>query len=221
MEKMDLLEDYPARIAQLLMDGQIDIGLVPIAVLPKLNNYHFITDFCIGTLGEVASVALFSNTPISGIKRILMDYQSKTSVALLRILLKHYWKLDVEIEYTKEDFRKRITDTTAGLVIGDRAFEQRKESAYIYDLGLAWKEMTGLPFVFAAWVANKPINEDVEDAFNLANAYGCKHLDEVLVTATSDLYDLKVYYTQNISYNFTEEKKKGMNLFLELMAQLD
>lgn len=221
VEKMNLVEDYPAKIAQLLLEGRIDIGLVPIAVLPKLNDYHFVTDFCIGTDGEVASVALFSDVELDKIDTVLMDYQSRTSVALLRILLKYYWKKEVQIVDTKDDFRQQINDTTAGLVIGDRAFEQRKKSKYIFDLGQVWKEMTGLPFVFAAWVANKPINEDFEDAFNRANAYGCKHLEEVLATTPYDLYDLHAYYTQNISYNFTADKKKGMELFLQLMTELD
>ncbi len=112
-------------------------------------------------------------------------------------------------ENAKEDFRTAITGTTAGIVIGDRALEQRKISAYVYDLGTAWKEHTGLPFVFAAWVANKPLGRDFEDAFNRANGYGMKHIDEVVAEIEYPVYDLKKYYTENISYVLDEENLRN------------
>ena len=122
-------------------------------------------------------------------------------------------------EEAKEDFRPEIKETTAGIVIGDRALEQRKLSPYIYDLGTAWKAYTGLPFVFAAWVANKPLGEDFEDAFNRANGYGVSHISEVVVENPYAVYDLTKYYTQNISYHLDAEKKKGLALFLEKLGE--
>ena len=77
-----------------------------------------------------------------------------------------------------------------------------------------------MPFVFAAWVANKPLGEDFEDAFNLANSYGVSHIDEVTSENPYAGYDLKKYYTQNISYRLDEEKRKGLALFLNKLSKM-
>lgn len=219
MDRIELVEEYPSRIASMLVNDEIDLGLVPVAIIPLLKEAHIITDYCIGSEGEVASVALFSEVPLEEVTRVLLDYQSRTSVNLAKILLKKYWQKDVELEDAKEDFRSAINGTTAGIVIGDRALEQRKLSPYRYDLGTAWKAYTGLPFVFAAWVANKPLDANFMDAFNRANGYGIKHIDEVVAENSSPAYDLKKYYTENISYTLTAEKRKALALFLKLMAE--
>lgn len=220
MDRIDLIEDYPSRVAAMLLNDEIDIGLVPVAIIPRLKEAHILTDYCIGTEGEVASVALFSEVPVTAITRVLLDYQSRTSVNLAKILLKEYWKQAPELEDAREDFRTQICGTTAGIVIGDRALEQRKISTFTYDLGTAWRTHTQLPFVFAAWVANKPLGEDFADAFNLANGYGIRHIDEVVAENPYPVYDLKKYYTENISYVLTDEKRKGLALFLEKLKSL-
>ncbi len=221
MDRIELIEEYPSRIANMLLNDEIDVGLVPVAIIPAMAEWHIITDYCIGAEAEVASVALFSEVPVAEITTVLLDYQSRTSVNLARILLKEYWKKEVELVDTKEDFRNRIKGTTAGVVIGDRALEQRKKSAYTYDLAAAWKAHTGLPFVFAAWVANKPLEQDFEDAFNSANRYGIEHIADVVAENLYDTYDLNRYYTQNISYQLTDIKRKGLTLFLEKLQLLN
>lgn len=220
MDRIDLVEEYPSRIAAMLLNDEIDVGLVPVAIIPRLKEAHIVTDYCIGAEGDVASVALFSEVPVEQVTRVLLDYQSRTSVNLARVLLKEYWKLDPMLEDAKEDFRDNISGTTAGVVIGDRALEQRKISAYTYDLAAAWKAHTGLPFVFAAWVANKRLPEDFTDAFNRANGYGIKHIGEVVAENPYDVYDLKKYYTENISYQLDDAKRKGLDLFLAKLKQL-
>ncbi len=220
MQKMDLVADFPANIASMLLNDEIDIGLVPVAIIPRLQEAHIITDYCIGAVGRVESVGIFSEVPLEQVGKLILDYQSRTSVNLARILLKEYWKKEVEIEQAKEDYRHLIKGTTAAVVIGDRALTQQKISAYYYDLSEAWQQHTGLPFVFAAWVANKPVDVDFEDAFNRANAYGIQHIDEVVDGLVFADYDLKKYYTQNISYTLDEAKRKGLDLFLQKLTQL-
>lgn len=220
MDRIELVEEYPAKIAAMLVNNEIDIGLVPVAIIPLLHEAHIVTDYCIGTEGEVASVALFSEVPMDKIEKVLLDYQSRTSVKLAQVLLKEYWKKDVVLEDAKEDFRSAIKGTTAGIVIGDRALEQRDQSEYIYDLGTAWKAHTGLPFVFAAWVANKPLDEAFIKIFNEANAYGLQHIAEVVAENNFPVYDLAKYYTENISYELTDEKRKALQLFLEKIKRI-
>ncbi len=220
MEQMELVIDYPSRIANLLKEGKLDIGLVPVAIIPRLKEWHLVGDYCIGAEGPVASVCLFSDVPVDEIDTILLDYQSKTSVALCKVLLKHYWKLNPLLEDAKEDFRNHIRGKTAGVVIGDRALEQRHVSPYIYDLAEAWITFTGLPFVFAAWIANKQLPEAFSALFNEANAIGLAHLNDVIAENPFAAYSLNKYYTENISYALTDEKRKGMKLFLEMIENL-
>ena len=218
-DNIDLVKSYPAQIAQDLLDDTIDIGLVPVAIMPLLKNPQIVSKYVIGTEGEVASVALFSQVPMDQIEKVYLDYQSRTSVALAKILFKNYWEKEVEFLIATEGYMNEISGTRAGIIIGDRALASLTSFEYVYDLGLAWKEYTELPFVFAAWVANKPIPAAFMEAFDAANAYGLANLEEViaLITASEQVYDLHKYYTENISYTLTAEKKKGLESFLKLI----
>jgi chorismate dehydratase len=218
--QIELIEDFPARIGQMLIEGTIDVGLVPVAIIPKLSEYHIITDYCIGAVREVASVCIFSEVPIEEITTILLDYQSRTSVNLAKILLKEYWMLDVEFKQATEKYRDEIQGTTAGVVIGDRAFEQRHISKYSYDLAEAWIKHTGLPFVFAAWIANKKLPEIFIDQFNDANSIGINNIERVIEDYPYQFYDLNKYYKYNVSYKLDDEKKAGLNLFLEKLHSI-
>ena len=213
--EIDLIIDYPAKIAAALLNDEIDIGLVPVAILPEMKNYFIIGDHCIGSEGEVASVCLFSEVPMEQIETVLLDYQSRTSVKLAQVLMKEFWKIKPVIKKADADFRSLITGTTAAVVIGDRALEQRKISAYHYDLALAWRQHTGLPFVFAAWISNKPLDDAFINRFNDANDFSLQHIDEIVAANPYPFFDLKKYYVDYISYNLTASKKAGLKLFLE------
>ncbi len=215
---MKLIEEYPSKVATMLLNDEIDIGLVPVAIIPKLKEYYIITDYCIGAEGPVASVCIFSDVHINNVEKVLLDYQSKTSVALAKILLKQYWRISPKLEDTVKDFRNHIKGTTAGIVIGDRAFEQRNQSTYIYDLAEAWIDMTSLPFVFAAWIANKKLPEDFVMLFNEGNKMGLENIDKVVAENLYHDYDLNTYFRKNISYQFTRKKMEGLEKFLELFA---
>ncbi|HJT73743.1 MAG TPA: menaquinone biosynthesis protein [Chitinophaga sp.] len=214
MKMLELSMDYPAKIAQQLINGEVDVALVPVAIIPKLKEYHIISDYCIGAEGPVASVCLFSEVPLKEIKRIYLDYQSRTSVALLKVLVNEYWKLDVELIETSDDYQDKIKGTDAGLVIGDRALAQRHISPYIYDLAEHWMRFTSLPFVFAAWISNKPLPVEFIQEFSNANAIGIHNIPAVVAENPYSLYDLSTYYLQNISYPLTPAKRQGMQKFL-------
>ena len=214
-DEIDLIIDYPANIAAMLVDDRIDVGLVPVAVIPSLPEHYIISDYCIGCDGEVASVCLFSEVPMEQVETVLLDYQSRTSVALLKVLLKEHWKISPQLVAAGIDYEKDISGATAGLVIGDRALQQRSRSAYIYDLGLAWKEMTGLPFVFAAWISNKKIDPAFIGRFNEANAAGFDNLPLVIDENKTPVYDLLKYYTENIRYRYSGDQQKALQRFMQ------
>jgi len=216
-DEIDLVIDYPAKIATALLKDEIDIGLVPIAILPEMDKYYFVSDYCIGCNGDVASVCLFSEVPLQEIETVLLDYQSRTSIALIKILMKEFWKINPEIKNTNDDFRNDIKANTAAVIIGDRALEQRKKSRYIYDLGAAWKEYTGLPFVFAAWISNKPMSDDFIKNFNRTNEFGLSNIDRIVQLKPYVYYDLKKYYTANIKFVLDLSMREAITFFLKKM----
>ena len=220
-DRIELVGAYPSKLAQMLSDGEIDLGLIPVAAIPQLSSYHIVGNYCIGTEGEIASVCLFSEVPMNQIEKVYLDYQSRSSVALLKWLMKEYWGIHPEIvQATDENYRNEIKGTTAGLVIGDRALEQRKISTFIYDLGSEWRAITGLPFVFAAWVSKEKLPDDFIVMFDEANALGLQHVDEIVGDNSSELYDMKKYYQLHLSYQLDERKREGMTKFLNVIADL-
>lgn len=218
-EQTELVFEYPAKVAAMLLNDEIDVGLIPVAVIPKLSEYHIISRYCIGASASVASVCLFCEVPLAEITHILVDYQSRTSAALLKILLKHHWKIEPELINTQDGYQSGITGTTAGLVIGDRALQQRNTSTFIYDLADEWRAFTGLPFLFAAWVSNKELDNDFTEQFDRTTGEGLQHIDEIVAANASPHYDLKKYYTINIDYHLDEQKEQALSLFMQYIAQ--
>ena len=214
---MDLILEYPALIAQHLREDTVDIGLVPVAAIPSIPNARIVSEYGIAADGKVASVCIFSQVPIEEIDSIYLDYQSRTSIRLAQVLLKHYWKIEVPIMQAPENYIDLIEGKTAGVIIGDRALQQLNNFKYIYDLADYWKTFTGLPFIFAAWVANKDLPEAFISKFNDANKNGLVHIDDVVKENPIDYYDLQVYYRQNIKYDLNEDNMKGLALFLEYL----
>lgn len=213
--------DIPSVCADKLISGKADIGIVPVAVLPKLKEYHIISDFCIGADSIVRSVLLLSCVPLGRIKKVYLDYQSRTSVVLVKILADKYWFIKPEWITASEGYEKKIKGYAAGVVIGDRSFELYERFPYVYDFAAEWKNFSGLPFVFACWIAIRKLNESFLENFNRALSDGIKNIPQVINECkSSEIYNyvnLKEYFTQNISYDLNADKRKGMELFLSYL----
>jgi chorismate dehydratase len=214
LDEMDLVFDYPSKVAQMLINDEIDLGLVPVAIIPKIPNAQIVSNFCIGATNPVASVCLFSKVPIHDIKSVILDYQSRTSVALLKILLKDYWNISPDFIASEAEFENEIKGTTAALIIGDRALVQLNNFPFVYDLAEAWQKMTNLPFVFAVWVANKILPESFIASFNLSIKDSLSQVDTIIESIDFADYNLNIYYKENIDYILDEQKRAGLNLFL-------
>lgn len=202
----------------MLLRNEIDMGLVPVAVIAGMPEYYINGNYGIGSDGPVASVCLFSEVPLEQVRTVLLDYQSKTSVRLARILLQCHWKFKPRLVDAGVDFRDEISGTTAGVVIGDRAFQQRRISPYVYDLGQAWKEMTGLPFVFAAWISNKPLDAGFVRRFDEANRFGVSQIDAVVRENPYPLFDLHDYFTRYLTYHISDRHRLGLEKFIQLLG---
>ena len=216
--EIDLILDYPAQLAKSLQEGSIDMALMPVAAMPGISGARIVSDYGIAAEGNVVSVAIFSQVPIEQVKTVYLDYQSRTSVQLARLMLKHYWKVDVELKPASENYIDYINGVNAGVIIGDRALKQLSNFEYVYDLSAAWKAHTGLDFIFAAWIANKELPADFRERFNAANKVGLNHLDEIIAANQFPYYDLHTYYTENIKFHLDENKMKGLGRFLEMLG---
>jgi len=218
-EMIDLSLDIPSVCAQKLLTGEADVALTPVAVIPQLPEAYLVSDYCIGATGAVKTVCVFSQVPLREIKKLYLDFHSRSSVALVQILCEKYWKISPEFLPAEEGFEAQIAGETAGLIIGDRAIGCERRYAYTYDLGEAWTAWTGLPFVFAAWISTRPLHPEIAARFNAALRLGLDHLPELLkiLPAIAD-FDTERYFRENISYELDHAKWLGLNRFLGYLA---
>ncbi|GIV44508.1 MAG: chorismate dehydratase [Bacteroidia bacterium] len=215
--QINLSRDIPSECARKLLNNEIDVGLIPVAVIPQLKESYIISDFCIGANGAVNSVMLYSEVPLEKIVKIYLDYQSRTSVQLVKILAKEFWKIKPEFIAAEKGFENNISGTTAAVVIGDRTFELNKKFTYVFDLAEEWKKMTGLPFVFACWVANKKIDDEFQKQFNAALKHGINNIEKSIAHYhLQEKYSTNVleYLKKYIQYNFGETQKSALKTFL-------
>lgn len=219
---IDISYDIPAVCAEKLLTKQVDVGLVPVAVLAKMPEYHIITDFCIGSNGVVDSVKLFSMVPLEEIKEIVLDYQSRTSVALVQLLAKELWNISPQFTKAQPGFEKNVKDNKAAVIIGDRTFAINNTFPHEYDLAVEWKKLTGLPFAFAAWTSHSEINDpEFLESFNNALAMGVANTGKSLegYQNTIESFDPYNYLTQKISHQLDQPKREAINRFLSFLAQ--
>ncbi len=224
-KKVILETDHPSECAAKLISGRVDIGLIPVAAIPMLKEHYIISDYCIGANGNVRTVMLLSNCPFNQIRSIYLDYRSRSSVNLTRVLAKNSWKKEFRwINTTKAFDFLNVGLDEAVVLIGDQCFEYENSFRYKIDLANEWKKFSGLPFVFACWTSNKKLDDEFIKEFTEALQLGVNNIDAVVEkfgksgTITGDI--LKHYLIDNIDYNFNEEKKKALKLFLELMREI-
>lgn len=212
LNDIDLSLDIPSDCARKLIENKADIGLVPVAALLQIPDFKIVSDYCIGATGAVNSVFIFSNKPIQEIKTLRLDSESRTSNALARVLLKNYWNLNPELVTVNED---------AFVEIGDRTFGKKAKYPFVYDLAEHWMNFTGLPFVFAVWAANKPINQDIINKLNTAFKFGVDNRQAVIPNIIrNDNFDLEDYLMHKIDFHFNDDKRIALDKFLDYVINL-
>jgi chorismate dehydratase len=221
LDQIDLSLDIPSDCAQKLIDDKVDIGLIPVAATLSLPQWEIVSAYCIGAIGAVNSVFIFSNCDIKNVKRVQLDPQSRSSNNLARVLLKNFWKIQPELIIGAADYSQSADNQTAFVQIGDRTFGKTNQYPFVYDLAEEWQKLTGLPFVFAAWIANKPIPANFIQEFDKALKLGLDHRKELLkeLPQRPD-FDLEDYLMHRLDFNLTEDKKKALYLFLDYIKAL-
>ncbi len=214
--------DNPSDCAAKLLDNRVDIGLVPVTIIPKLPWANIIGEHCIAADGAVGSVLLLSHVPLNEIQSIYLDYQSRTSVQLVRILSEKLWKIIPKWLSAEPGYEKHLNGKIAGVIIGDRALREKKKFPYAYDLSEEWKKLTGLPFVFACWVANKNIDANLLNKLSAALGNVSDFIPDAIELHSEEgvsKLEVEQYFKNNIQYVLDEKKKDGMKLFLEYLDE--
>lgn len=208
--------DIPSVCATKLINNQVDIGLIPVAVIPLVPNANIISSYCIGSVGAVNSVFIFSDVPIHQIKTVKLDPQSRTSNHLAKVLLKFHYKIDATF-LTEPNVK-----SDAIVLIGDRTFGQKDQFAYAYDMGEEWFKFTGLPFVYAAWVANKAIPASFTHQFDEALKYGLSQRKQLIANLpVYPGFDLSDYLMNKLDFELNDAKREALKLFLHYINELD
>ena len=221
INKIDLSLDIPADCAQKLIDNKVDIGLIPVAATLNMPYWEIVSDYCIGAVGAVNSVFIFSNCDIKDVKTIQLDPESRSSNNLAKVLLKNYWKVAPEQVTNAGDYSVSKDNQTAFVQIGDRTFGKKEQFKYVYDLAEEWQKFTGLPFVFAAWIANKSIPVDFIEEFNQSLRLGLDHRTELIKSLPSRTdFDLEDYLMHKLDFILTDDKRKALFLFLDYIKAL-
>ena len=215
------------RCAAALEEGTAEIGLVPCAELDRLG-LDFLPDVGIACTGPVRSILLVSKVPFAEIRTLALDSSSRTSVALVRILLAERYGCSPVMTRQSPALEEMLERADAALVIGDAALHLDPGTMpyRTLDLGAQWVEWTGLPMVFAVWAGHAPhLTAEVREAFLQSYQWGLAHTEDLVQRACTERgYATEVardYFTRFISYRLTERHLEGLAKFRKLASALE
>jgi chorismate dehydratase len=238
--RFDVRFDVPSVCANLLHEGEIDVGLIPSIEYVRGpadgGPYRIVPDLAIASRGEVASVSLYTRRPISDVLSIAMDTSSRTSVALMNVLCAKLFKIQPAIESRAPDVTAMLAACDAALVIGDKALLAEPSTVRLkpdttyggverIDLGEAWTKWTGLPFVYAFWAGREGslTASDVE-ALQKARDAGVARSDEIARDYFPGVPAYQAigarYLRDNIKYSLGDEERAGLELFYRYAAEI-
>lgn len=209
----------PAVIADRLRDGTLDVGLVPSIELARNPALEVVPGLAIAASHEVRSVLLVSKVPVAEIRSVALDENSRTSAALVRILLAERYGLEPALAPAAADLEAMLAGADAALLIGDPALQVPRERYVVLDLAGEWLEATGLPFVFAVWAARAGCaSAALVETLERSLATGLAELDEIVAETARDCglepAVLRDYYTRNLSFRMGPAEQAGLAEYL-------
>ncbi len=223
--RYDLAFTTPAGCADAVRQGKAEIGIVPSIEYQRLERAQILSGISIASKAEVKSVLLLSKLPIDKIKSVAIDNSSRTSAALVRLLMRKFYSRFITVTPSAPKPAEMLKRADAALVIGDPALTFDGQVAHVYDLGAEWKRLTGLPFVYALWVGREDAKlARFREDFEASRAYGLAHIDEIAAEYAPRLNmqteAVKVYLTQNVDYSLDEENRQGLRHFYRLALEV-
>jgi chorismate dehydratase len=208
----------PARMADLMRRGQFDAAIVPIAEVLTHDQYDVLDGIAIASRGPVWSVFVAHRQPVDKLRRIVLDPASRTSVWLVRVILKKAY--GIELEYIA---KPTGAEGEATLVIGDQAiwYRLRNPDVPVLDLGDAWWKLTGLPFVFAVWALPRGAEPGaLGELLRKAKADGLAHLEEIVQDTTEGTAEFRRrYFTECVRYELGDAEKQGIRHFQQCLVE--
>ena len=229
-----LSDAAPARCAEMLAEGRADAALIPAIEYQRIAGLKVAPGACVASKREVRSVLLASRVPLERVRTVALDNSSRTSAALIQIILGHFCGVEASYRQSPPKLADMLETNDAALIIGDPAMLIDRSSLHVYDLAEEWRKHTDLPFVFAFWAIradsaawpDSPSGNRSEDDridFNAAKVEGMAHAEQLaeiygerLGLASSDLFS---YLTENITYDLDEGCLRGLRLYYELAYQ--
>lgn len=214
----------PAGCADAVRQGTAEVGIIPSIEYQRMESARIVAGVSIAAKGKVKSVLLLAKTPIEQIKSVALDNSSRTSIALVNILFKKFYRRDFEPIPLAPDLAAMLERADAALVIGDPALAYQGSRARVVDLAEEWKKFTGLPFVFALWVGRAEAGiERWRGDFTASRDYGLAHVDQIAARYAPRYglspAEVKVYLTRNIDYTLDEDNLRGLRLFYQLARE--
>lgn len=219
--------DYPSRLADALASGDLDVALIPSVEFFRGSGYRMISSACVAARGPVMSVKLYCRVHPGQIRRLALDEGSRTSAALARVILAERYGVYPDAEPLPMESTTAASSADAILLIGDRAMHPpQEEFAEVMDLGQMWYDWTGLPFVFAMWVARDDVDlTGIEQALDESRDRGVAALHDIAQEQAPQL-DLATgtaitYLTKHLNYHLTSAERSGLELFRQLAHDQD
>ena len=208
----------PARVADLLAAGDLEVGLIPSIEVQRIPDLEILPGLCVAATREVRSVLLLSRCPIDRIERLALDENSRTSAALVKILLHENYGIDPECITAAPRLGEMMARADAALVIGDPALTVDRTGLEVWDLAAEWNRLTGRPFVFAVWAVRQGVDiESLGDAFQKSLDFGRSEMDQLVRQASSEMgltvEVIQDYLTQCLSFELGEAEKEGLAEF--------
>ncbi len=223
----ELVFDYPSRLADALAARELDAALVPSIELAEHPEWLIVSDACIGCVGPVLSVKLMFRTPPSEVRSLALDEGSRTSVVLAQILLSKLHGVHPELTLLPVGESPEQVCADATLVIGDRAIlNDERQFVEVWDLGEQWCRWTGLPMVFAMWVARPQVEtEELSLVLSKARDNGCSNLATIAKEQSAKmqlpLELVEEYLCHHLHFHLGSKQLRGLELFYQYAAELN
>lgn len=210
--------EVPSALAHQLSRRELDVALVSSVETFRQKSTVIIPGIAIASEREVMSVRLFSKVPFERLQKVALDTSSLTSTALIKILLKELYAVKPEYVSLPPNLNRMLAECDAGLLIGDAGMTANANGLYVLDLGAAWFRLTGLPFVWAVWLANTRTDlERLTTLLHRAKAWGLTHLEELAAhesIRTGLGSDICIHYlTQIMVYDLEPRHLQGLERF--------
>ncbi len=213
----------PAKLADELAAGRLDVGLLPSVELLRIPDLSVVPGLAIAATREVRSVLLVSKVPIREIRRVALDRNSRTSAALVKIVLAERYGIAPETSPAAPELERMLETADAALVIGDPALRIDRSRYVVLDLAGEWFELTGLPFVFAVWAVRKDVDAAaIADLLRSSFELGRREMSEIIAeTARESGLQAAVvgdYFERNLRFEMTDAERDGLSAFLRRAA---